>query len=217
MPTAKKVKLVIDGMTGVGKSSLVEIVAGELKLVPYAEIFEDKHRLLYKFFEDRTRWAFPMQVNFLNNSFQQFKEASSLRKVVMDRSIFSDDIFARMYRHLGYLCAEEYDIYLGLLQNMMDLITPPHLMVFLRVETAEAMRRIHKRKRPEELAVEESYWSQLNNYYNEHYENYTGGRLLTIEVSRLDFVHKQEDRLYVLEKIKNALKIQSKVRSKSKV
>ena len=205
MPTKKKVKLVIDGMTGVGKSSLVDIIAGELELIPYAEIFEDKHRLLYKFFEDRTRWAFPMQVNFLNNRFQQFKEASTLSKVVMDRSIFSDDIFARMFRHLGYLCAEEYDIYLGLLQSMMDIITPPHLMVFLRVETEEAICRIHARNRPEELAVEESYWSQLNNFYNEHYENYNGGELLTLEVSELDFVNKQKDRRYVLEKIKNAL------------
>lgn len=205
MSASRKVKLVIDGMTGVGKSSLVDIIAHELELVPYGEIFEDKHRLLYKFFEDRTRWAFPMQVNFLNNRFQQFKEASTLSKVVMDRSIFSDDIFARMYRHLGYLCAEEYDIYLGLLQNMMDLITPPHLMVFLRVETEEAIHRIHTRNRPEELAVEEGYWSQLNNFYNEHYENYNGGRLLTLDVSRLDFVHKQEDRRYVLDKIKVAL------------
>lgn len=201
----KIVKLVIDGMTGVGKSSLVKIASDELDLVPYTEIFEDKHRLLYKFFENRTRWAFPMQLNFLNNRFQQFKEASILSNVVMDRSIFSDDIFARMYRHLGYLCEEEYYIYQGLLQSMMETIEPPQLMVFLKVETAEAISRIRKRNRQEELAVEESYWWRLNSYYNEHYKNYKEGKLLTLEVSELDFVYSQEDRRYVLERVQSSL------------
>lgn len=205
MALSKKVKLVIDGMTGVGKSSLVEIIAAELDLVPYEEIFEDKHRLLYKFFEDRKRWAFPMQVNFLNNRFQQFKEASAVSNVVMDRSIFSDDIFARMYRHLDYLCIEEYDIYKGLLDSMMNLITPPQLMVFLKVDTQEAIKRIHTRNRPEETAVEESYWSRLNDCYNEHYAGYKRGKLLTLEVSRLDFVHSTTDRNIVIEKIKDSL------------
>lgn len=201
----KQVKLVIDGMTGVGKSSLVEIAAKVLKLVPYEEIFEDKHRLLYKFFEDRERWAFPMQLNFLNNRFQQFKEASSISNVVMDRSIFSDDIFARMYRHLGYLCAEEYDIYQGLRESMMDNISPPQLMVFLKVDTDVAIRRIHERNRPEEMTVEKSYWARLNEYYNEHYARYNNGELLTLDVSKLDFVHNEGDRHLLLEKIKDAL------------
>jgi len=202
----KQVKLVIDGVTGVGKSSLAKIVSDELGLVLFEEIFIDENNLLQKFFRQRQKWAFPMQVNFLNNRFRQFKEASSIRDVVMDRSIFSDHIFARMYLELDYLMPEEYDVYRGLLQNMLEHVAPPALMVFLKVEAAEAVRRIHKRGRPDELQVEESYWRRLNEFYNEHYSSYNSGNLLAIEVSEMDFVNRGRDRDELLNRIHHSLK-----------
>ncbi|HUW65974.1 MAG TPA: deoxynucleoside kinase, partial [Spirochaetia bacterium] len=63
----KKVQIVIDGMTGVGKTTLVEIVARKFDLVAFNEIFEDENQLLHKFFYDREKWAFPMQIGFLNH------------------------------------------------------------------------------------------------------------------------------------------------------
>lgn len=193
----EKVKLVIDGMTGVGKSSLVELVSWKMNLFPFEEIFEDPNQLLQKFFRDRHKWAFPMQVNFLNNRFRQYRQASAIENAVMDRSIYSDDIFARMYLHLGYFTPEEYDVYRNLLETMLEQIFPPLLMVYLKVNTGEAIRRIRQRGRPEELEVEASYWARLNEFYDDHYRNYEG-KLLTIDVSNKDFVNNKDHQEEVL-------------------
>ncbi|MZP30879.1 deoxynucleoside kinase [Heliobacterium undosum] len=200
MPEAK-VQLVIDGVTGVGKSSLVNILAERLDLVAFSELFEDENQLLHKFFHDRERWAFPMQINFLTNRFKQYREASGTNRAIMDRSIYSDGIFARMYREQGYLTVEEFSVYENLLNSMLEGLTPPRLMVYLKADTDEAIRRIRMRGRDDELTVEREYWAMLNLFYENNYRNYKGGELLTIEVGRLDFVHNPDDREEVLRKI----------------
>ena len=96
MEQAKGVEVVVDGVTGVGKSSLVRIVSEEFGLKPFSEMFEDENRLLNKFFHDRAKWAFPMQTNFLTNRFKQYCQAMRVGQAVMDRSIYSDRIFARI-------------------------------------------------------------------------------------------------------------------------
>ncbi|MDA8334324.1 MAG: deoxynucleoside kinase [Peptococcaceae bacterium] len=67
MADNNQVQIVIDGMTGVGKTTLVE--TGKLDLVPFNEIFEDENQLLHKFFYNREKW--PRQINFLNHRFRQ--------------------------------------------------------------------------------------------------------------------------------------------------
>ena len=197
-----KVQMVVDGVTGVGKSSLVEVLADELGLVPFPEIFEDKNQLLHKFFFDREKWAFPMQINFLNNRFRQFKEATQLNNAIMDRSIFNDRIFARMYKELGYITPEEFDVYENLLGNMLDHVEPPQIVIYLKVSPKEAIRRIQKRGRPDELEVENEYWQRLHRFYEENYSDYKASELLVIDCDGLDFVNIDADRMRVVELIK---------------
>jgi deoxyadenosine/deoxycytidine kinase len=173
-----QVEIVVDGVTGVGKSSLVKIICEEMKLKPFSEMFEDENRLLHKFFNDREKWAFPMQTNFLTNRFKQYKQAMKVGQAVMDRSIYSDSIFARMYLEHGYLSPEEYAVYNNLLHTLLEHVEPPKLMVYLQVETDEAIRRIHKRGRPDEIEVEREYWDMLNRFYENNYQDFQLGKLL---------------------------------------
>jgi len=196
-----KVQIVIDGMTGVGKTTLVEILSRELDLVAFSEIFEDDNQLLHKFFHNREKWAFPMQINFLNHRFRQYKQASALNSAIMDRSIYSDNIFALMYRELSYFTPEEYNVYLDLLENMLEHISPPVLTVYLRVSAKEAIRRIRKRGRPDELEVEDNYWRKLCSFYDEAYRHYPGN-LLVIDVDDLDFVRFKDHRFRIVGGIK---------------
>lgn len=197
-------EIVVDGVTGVGKSSLVKILCEEFALKPFSELFEDENRLLHKFFYDRPKWAFPMQTNFLTNRFKQYKQAMKIGNAVMDRSIYSDKIFARMYLEYGYLNPEEYAVYNNLLHTMLEHVAPPKLLVYLRVNTDEAIRRIHKRGRPDEVDVEREYWDHLNEFYEANYENFDPERLLTIQVDKLDYVHIEEDRKFVINEIEKA-------------
>lgn len=205
MEETNRVTIVVDGVTGVGKSSLVKILSEEFDLKPFSEMFEDENMLLHKFFHDRAKWAFPMQTNFLTNRFRQYRQAMKVGRAVMDRSIYSDRIFARMYLEYGYLNPEEYAVYNNLLNVLLDYVTPPQLMVYLRVSTEEAVRRIRKRGRPDELEVEYEYWDTLNKFYEDHYQSFDSTNLLILQVDELDYVNRPEDREYVLSRIRQAL------------
>lgn len=205
MEEEKRVEIVVDGVTGVGKSSLVQIISEEFAYKPFNEMFDDENQLLFKFFNEREKWAFPMQTNFLTNRFRQYKHAMKLGHAVMDRSIYSDRIFARMYLEQGYLNPEEYAVYHNLLNCLLEHVEPPKLMVYLKVKTEEAVRRIHRRGRPEELEVEYEYWDMLNAFYETNYTDFGMGRLLVLAVDKLDYVHRPEDRKLVLDEIHRAL------------
>lgn len=205
MHNGNRVEIVVDGVTGVGKSSLVKIICEELNYKPFSEMFEDENRLLHKFFHDREKWAFPMQTNFLTNRFKQYQQAMKVGHAVMDRSIYSDRIFARMYLEHGYLIPEEYAVYNNLLHTLLEHVDPPKLMIYLKVSTDEAIRRIYKRGRPDEVEVEREYWDLLNRFYEENYKGFNMAKLLVLKVDKLDYVHKPEDREYIMGEIKNAL------------
>lgn len=204
MSTYEGVEIVVDGVTGVGKTSLVRIISEEFNFSPFNEMFDDENRLLHKFFYDRPKWAFPMQTNFLTNRFKQYRKAMQTGHAVMDRSIYSDRIFARMYLEYGYLSYEEYDVYNNLLNALLEQVEPPKLLVYLRVNTDEAIRRIHRRGRPDELEVEREYWDHLNRFYERNYENFDLGKLLVLQVDDLDYVHRPEDRQYMVDQIRKA-------------
>lgn len=193
-----------------GKTSLVQIICEEMQCKPFSEMFDDENRLLHKFFHDREKWAFSMQTNFLTNRFKQYQQAMKVGKAVMDRSIYSDRIFALMYLKQGYLCPEEYAVYNNLLHTLLDTVSPPKLMVYLQVDTDEAIRRIHRRGRQDEIEVEREYWDMLNQYYEKNYQHFDLGRLLVLKVDHLDYVHKPEDRAFIMGEIRRAMRIESK-------
>lgn len=207
MNQSRGLPVVVDGVTGVGKSSLVKIIAEELDFKSFNEMFEDENQLLNKFFHDRAKWAFPMQINFLTNRFKQYCQAMKVGNAVMDRSIFSDGIFARMYLEQKYLKPEEYAVYQNLLHTLLEHVVPPRLLIYLRVDTDEAVRRIRRRGREDEAEVEWEYWDALNRFYEMNYQGLDMVQLLPIKVDELDYVHCREDRNFIMGKIKNALAV----------
>jgi deoxyadenosine/deoxycytidine kinase len=78
-------------------------------------------------------------------------------------------------------------------------------MVYLQVDTDEAVRRIHKRGREDEVDVEWQYWDNLNRFYENNYKDFALPHLLVIKVDRLDYVHRPEDRNYMVDKIRSSL------------
>ena len=157
-------RLNIAGVVGVGKSSLCNILEDEGYTVFKEPVFDNP--LLDKFYYDKQRYAFPLQIFFLNKRFEMCKEASTLEKSVMDRSIVEDTIFAKMLRDRNEMDLYEYQIYKELFNNMLQHVTPPDLMVYLKVTPIEAVRRIKKRGREFEIENDTDYWFELNQNYN---------------------------------------------------
>ena len=194
----------IAGVVGVGKSSLTNLIWDKWKFVPFREpVFDNP--LLDKFYYDKKRYAFPLQVFFLNKRFEMCKKSLEYDSSVMDRSIIEDTIFAKMLRDSGDMDPYEYQIYRELFINMMEHVVQPDLMVYLKVQPEEAVRRIRKRGREYEVKNDTDYWYTLSQNYNEFFYDYNWSKLITIDCDDLDFVNNQNDQDYILDQIDGAL------------
>ena len=194
----------IAGVVGVGKSSLTNLIWNKWKFVPFREpVFDNP--LLDKFYYDKKRYAFPLQVFFLNKRFEMCKKSLEYGSSVMDRSIIEDTIFAKMLRDSGDMDPYEYQIYRELFNNMMEHVVQPDLMVYLKVQPEEAVRRIRKRGREYEVKNDTDYWYTLSQNYNEFFYDYNWSKLLTIDCDDLDFVNNQNDQDYILNQIDKEL------------
>ncbi|CCC57935.1 MULTISPECIES: deoxynucleoside kinase [Caloramator] len=196
--------LVIDGVVGAGKTTLMKILKEE-GFVPFEEPVYN-NPILEKFYYDRHRYSFPLQIFFLNKRFKHIKEASKVENAVMDRSIYGDVIFAKMLMESGEMSPEEFELYIELFENMIEHCHPPKLMVYLEISVDEAIRRINLRGRSYEKIVEREYWERLNRHYKEYFDQYSISPILKINVDNLDFENNLEHRQIVINKIKEYLK-----------
>ena len=196
--------IVIEGVVGVGKSSLMNILA-ERNYIAFEEPVVN-NPVLGKFYYDRKRYSFPLQVFYLNKRFEHIKKAKDVSKAVMDRSIYGDAIFARMLNLSDEMSDEEFSIYSELLENMLEHVHTPKLMVYLEIGVDEAIKRIEKRGRDYELIVERAYWQNLNDEYQTYFNQYNLSPMITINVDNLDFENNPEDRKTVLALIDEKLK-----------
>lgn len=195
--------IVIEGVVGVGKSSLMNVLSEE-----GYEAFEEPvvdNPVLDKFYYDRSRYSFPLQVFFLNKRFEHIKKAAHVEHAVMDRSIYGDAIFARMLNLSNEMSDEEFAIYAELLENMLEHVHVPKLMVYLEVSVDVAMSRIQKRGRDYEQVVERNYWEKLNREYSTYFNAYNLSPVLKINVDNIDFENNPEDKAYVLNLINEKL------------
>lgn len=196
--------IIVDGPVGVGKTSLMDILVDEFGLTPFIEPVSD-NPLLDRFYHNRKRYSFPLQIFFLNKRFAMLKEATSCDKAIMDRSIYGDVIFARLLNQGGDMENEEYALYKELLANMLEHVKPPKLMIYLETSVDSVIKKIIKRGRDYEQIVEREYWENLNNEYQDYFSHYNISPLLKIKVEDLDFVNNEKDREYVIKLIKDKL------------
>jgi deoxyadenosine/deoxycytidine kinase len=196
--------IVVDGVVGVGKTTLMNILCEEFGYQPFLEPVVN-NPILDKFYYDRQRYSFSLQIFFLNNRFRMIKEAASLGNAILDRSIYGDLIFAKMLMESGDMSIEEYDLYMDLFQNMIEHCHVPKLMIYLETSVECAVNKINRRGRDYEKIVEQAYWERLNQHYSNYFSEYNISPLLRINVDNLDFENKQEDRKYVIDLIKDKL------------
>ncbi|WP_283679786.1 deoxynucleoside kinase [Lentilactobacillus sp. Marseille-Q4993] len=202
--------LVLAGTIGAGKTSLTQMLSKHLETPAYYESV-DNNKILPLFYENPKKYAFLLQIDFLNRRMDDIKRAWKDGQSVMDRSIFEDSLLFHLNADLGRSTDTEVQIYDSLLQNMMQEMPSnehsknPDLLIHINISFDTMLERIKKRGRPyEQIDADPSlyeYYRDLNHRYEKWYQNYDKSPKIQINGDKYDFVENEADRKTVISMI----------------
>jgi 2-amino-4-hydroxy-6-hydroxymethyldihydropteridine diphosphokinase len=195
--------IAIEGNIGAGKTSLANLLSDDFNAKIVLERFAD-NPFLPKFYEDKERFAFPLEMSFLADRYQQLSDDLAqldLFKnfVISDYYIFKSLIFAQIT-----LQKEEYKLYRKMFDLMYKEITKPDLYVYLYQNTDRLLDNIKKRGRDYEQNIEADYLQKIHDGYRSFINTEQKLNSLVIDVSDLDFVANKEDYKHIIRKIEQA-------------
>lgn len=198
--------IAIAGNIGAGKTTLVNKLAQHYGWEPLFESVDD-NPYLSDFYEDMTKWAFPLQIFFLHSRFRQAQAIlESPKPIIQDRTIYEDaHIFARNLYDSGNLTERDYQNYFSLFESMTNVVRPPDLLIYLKASIPTLISQIARRGRDYESSISIRYLEDLNKHYDDWIDQYNRGKLLVIDVDNLDYVNNPEDLGKVLMRIDTEL------------
>ena len=192
--------MAIEGNIGAGKTSLATKIACDFNAKLILERYKD-NPFLPKFYEDAARYAFPLEMSFLADRYQQlvdditqfdlFKES-----VIADYDVNKSLIFASIT-----LPEEEYALYRKLFQVMHKDLPKPDIYIYLYQNTERLLENIKKRGRKYEKSIAPEYLQKLNTGYFEFIKSQNSGNIKIIDISEMDFIKNRSDYLRILEEI----------------
>jgi deoxyadenosine/deoxycytidine kinase len=198
--------LAVSGNIGSGKTTLTEKLA---KHYGWKAEFEavDNNPYLPDFYEDMKRWAFHLQVYFLNSRYNQIRTIQDSKdNTIQDRTIYEDAyIFAANLYKSNLLTERDYWNYRSLFDSMIKHVQAPDLLIYLKADIPKLVGQIEKRGRTYETAMRIDYLKNLNQHYEDWISGYQEGKLLIIDVNDLDFVERPEDFSFIVEKIEREI------------
>jgi 2-amino-4-hydroxy-6-hydroxymethyldihydropteridine diphosphokinase len=192
--------IAVEGNIGAGKTSFATMVSQDFNAKLILERFKD-NAFLPKFYEDKSRYAFPLEMSFLADRYQQLSDDLAqydLFKdfVVSDYDVFKSLIFAKITLH-----EDEYSLYQKLFHIMYKELVKPDLYVYFYQNTERLLENIKKRGREYEQNIEADYLANINRSYLSFIKSQPGLNVKIIDISDLDFVKRREDYLQLLEEI----------------
>ena len=196
--------LAIEGVIGVGKTTLARLLQPRFGAELVLEAFEE-NPFLSDFYADRTRYAFQTQMFFLLSRYRQQQAIPILlarRPIIADYAFAKDSLFARMN-----LAGDEWDVYEQLYNVLADRNPVPDLVVYLRADTDLLMMRIAMRDRAYEREMDRAYIESLRQVYEQFFTDYTRTPLLIINAKDLDYVQDQGALAFIEGQVRTALGI----------
>ena len=186
--------IAIAGNIGAGKTTLCALLGKHFGWdVHFESTAENPY--LSDFYEDMQRWAFNLQIYFLNNRYQQIlRILNGDKTVVQDRTIYEDAyIFAPNLHHMGLMSKRDFTNYFELFKTMSSQIQPPDLLIYLRADISTLVKHIQSGGREYEGNMSLDYLKRLNERYENWINSYDEGNLLVINSDQLDFANDAED------------------------
>jgi Deoxynucleoside kinases len=198
--------IAIVGNIGAGKTTLTKLLADHLKWEPQFEAVDD-NPYLEDFYSDMKRWAFNLQIYFLNSRFRHIVQLQQKEtNIIQDRTIYEDAyIFAENLYDMGLMSARDFENYSNIFESIISYIKPPDLLIYLRASVPTLVENIQTRGREYEANIRLDYLSKLNAKYDKWIKNYKDGKLLILDKDKLDFANNRDDLGFVIHKIETEL------------
>jgi deoxyguanosine kinase len=197
----------IEGVIGVGKTTLARLLQPAFDAEVILEVFEE-NPFLSDFYSDRERYAFQTQIFFLLSRYHQQRrtvhEIVSIGKnVIADYTFAKDSLFARIN-----LKGDELDMYYKVHEALAEKIQKPDLLVYLQATTDTLMQRIALRDRPYERQMERAYIHELNLAYDDFFSKpFDRTPVLAIDSNDLNIVQNPDHLKQVEERIRQSLSL----------
>lgn len=200
--------IAIEGNIGAGKTTLSNKLAEDFNAKLVLERFAD-NPFLPKFYEDQSRYAFPLEMSFLADRYQQISDDLAqfdLFKdfVVADYHIFKSLIFAKVT-----LAEDEFRLYKTMFDIIYKEMPKPDLYIYLYQNTERLLQNIKLRGRSYEQEIPAEYLEKINSGYLDYIKSQKDLNVLIIDVSDKDFVENQSDYAFILDEIQKKIHVGS--------
>ena len=192
--------MAIEGNIGAGKTSLANKIAYDFNAKLILERFAD-NPFLPKFYEDASRYAFPLEMSFLADRYQQISDDLSQLDLFKDFIVSDYDVFKSLIFSKITLQEDEFKLYRKLFYLMYKDLRKPDLYVYLYQNTEQLQENIKKRGRDYEQNIENDYLEKINTGYLDFLKMQPDFNVKIIDISDKDFVENRLDYLWVLGEI----------------
>ncbi|RED50416.1 2-amino-4-hydroxy-6-hydroxymethyldihydropteridine diphosphokinase [Seonamhaeicola aphaedonensis] len=192
--------IAIEGNIGAGKTSLATMISQDFNAKLILERFAD-NPFLPKFYKDATRYAFPLEMSFLADRYQQISDDLSQLDLFKDFVVSDYDVFKSLIFSKITLQDDEFKLYRKLFYLMYKDIAKPELYVYLYQNTQRLQENIKKRGRDYEQNIQDTYLDKINEGYLDFLKTQSDFKVKIIDISDKDFVKNRSDYLNLLAEI----------------
>ena len=184
--------IAIEGNIGAGKTSLSTRISEQFNAKLILEHFED-NSFLPKFYEEPDRYAFPLEMSFLAERYQQLKEQLTFQDLFKSFTISDYFINKSLIFSRKTLQKDEYLLYSKLFNIIISSLPQPDLLVYLYLDVDKLKQNIIKRGRSYEQNIKKEYLTKIQAGYFDYIKQQGKMRVLIIDTNNIDFVNNNND------------------------
>jgi deoxyguanosine kinase len=197
--------IAVEGPIRVGKSTLAGILAETLQARRIVE--PENNPFLDRFYQELSGMAFPTQMWFLAERYDQMRQAaidlagSEPWPIVADYLFEKDKLFAYLN-----LTDAELDLYNRFYQIFREEVPTPDLVIYLQASPEVLMQRLKRKGVTQEQAISDVYVEQVAKAYEHFFFHYTASDLLVVDTTEIDFVNRPQDLARLLKRLSEPIK-----------
>lgn len=183
--------IAIEGNIGAGKTTLSKKIASDFNARLILEQFAE-NPFLPKFYAEPEKHAFPLELSFLAERYQQLKNELS-NQDLFKSGIISDYFFLKsLIFAKANLGDDEFGLYSKLFHIINDSLPKPDLFVYLYHDVERLQENIKKRGRSYEQNISNEYLMKIQNAYFDFIKQLNDLRILVVDVNKIDFANDNE-------------------------